>query len=124
MASYSELKGVVEEKAPSWVKHAIRRWKQFYNEIQFVDGQIDTSNPLSTIFRNEALMTKIVTEAEGSTISSHEPDSSKKEESTHTQPSKSPPSKQEKKQCKGRFIYKIKKPQVLLNPGNFWFSQH
>lgn len=117
LALLQELKGMVDEKIPSWVKHAVRRWKQFYNEIQFIDGQGDTTNPLSEIFRNEALMTKHASQSQAATTCP-EPTSSKKK-ATRSQPEKSPPSKPEQKQSKGRFIFKLKELQCLFTLPNF-----
>ncbi len=113
----SELMGVVDEKSPIWVKHAIRRWKQFYHEIQYADGQIDISNPLSTIFRNESQMAKLA--VEGSSVST-ESIQTKKEDSTKSQPEKIPSSKPEQKQSKGRFLFKIKELQFLSTPLSFF----
>ena len=107
--------GLVDEKAPSWVKHAVRRWKQFYNEIQFIDGQIDTANPLSVIFRNEALLKQVVSQSQAVTTPPIEPTPSKKEESAPSQPEKTPPPNPEKKQRKGWFISKLKDLQCLFN---------
>lgn len=114
--------GLVEVKSQSWMKHAIRRWKQFYHEILFADGQIDDSNPLSMIFRNEVLSTKLVTQIEGITAAEQDSLHSKKEESPHSQPEKTPPSKPERKQSKGRFIFKIKELQCLLTPFSFGWT--
>ncbi|MFX1319091.1 MAG: hypothetical protein ACFE9D_04525 [Promethearchaeota archaeon] len=105
---------MVHKKAPSWVKHAVRRWKQFYNDIQFADGQIDTANPLSVIFRNETLMTRPVSQSQAGTTPPIEPTFSKKEESTRSQPEKAPPPNPQQKQRKGRFISKLKDLQYLI----------
>jgi len=127
MAYYSEcnafcleLTGLVDEKSPIWVKHAIRRWKQFYYEIQYTDGQVDTSNPLSTIFRNESLSAKLSAKSSEDTALSSALIPSKKEKSPPAQPQKTPPSKTEKRQSKGRFLFKLKEIQWLLNPLNLF----
>ena len=104
---------MVEEKSPSWVKHAVRRWKQLYHEIQYADGQLDISNPLSEIFRNEALTTKLMSTED--TETTPDTSSSKKEESPPPQPEKQPISQPEKKQSKKRFLFKIKELQFLPN---------
>jgi hypothetical protein len=112
--------GLVDEKSSSWIKHTVRHWKQVYNEIQFVDGHIDTSNPLSSIFRNEPLATKLLTQSKEAASSSSKVTSSKKEESSRSQPEKTSPSNPEKKQSKGRFLYKIKELQCFLPSLNFF----
>ncbi len=107
--------GLVEEKSPIWVKHAVRRWKQFYNEIQYADGQTDTSSPLSAIFRNDAIAMKSAAASTDDESKSPESSPSKKEDSSQPHPEKSPSTKSEKKQSKGRFLFKIKELQFLPN---------
>ncbi|MFX0168368.1 MAG: hypothetical protein ACFE89_03325 [Candidatus Hodarchaeota archaeon] len=111
---------MTEHKPYSWVKHAVRKWKQFYYEILRADGQIDLSNPLSMIFSPEFLLTKI------SDVSPPSETAPTKQE--HTPPSDSTPasdsvSKDLKKRRKGRFPLKIKEIQALSIQSKSFFSK-
>ncbi len=118
-----EMDGLTDQKSPSWVKHAVRKWKELYYEILRVDGQIDLSNPLSAIFRNEiALLKGEVAPAESLGQSKPEAQckppttpSVKKEGLTSPKvvPKGDHPAKSKGKQTKGRFIFKLKKIQCF-----------
>jgi hypothetical protein len=119
IAYYMELLGVVDAKSPSWAKHVVRRWKQFYQEIQYADGQLDMANPLSLIFHREILPQKATKQTAEDGSPSPELLPSKKKESIKSQPQKTP-SKTKHKQNKGRFFSKLKEIQCLLNPHPFF----
>lgn len=110
---------MVDAKSPSWAKHVVRRWKQFYREIQYADGQLDIANPLSLIFRREILTQKVTEQTAEGASPSPEPISSKKKESVKSQPQKTP-SKTKHKQNKGWFFSKLKEIQCLLSPYPFF----
>ncbi|MFX1576722.1 MAG: hypothetical protein ACFFCF_06075 [Promethearchaeota archaeon] len=110
---------MVDAKSPSWVKQVVRRWKQFYQEIQYADGQLDMSNPLSLIFQREILPQEAAAQTAKGVSPSPEPLPSKKKESVKSQPQKAP-SKTKHKQNKGRFFSKLKEIQCLLNPYPFF----
>jgi hypothetical protein len=114
-----ELLGVVDAKSPSWAKHVVRRWKQFYQEIQYADGQLDMTNPLSLIFQRELPVQKTTEETAKGASQSLEPISLKKKELAKSQPQKAP-SKTKHKQNKRRLFSKLKKIQCLLSPFPFF----
>lgn len=110
---------MVDAKSPSWAKHVVRRWKQFYQEIQYADGQLNMTNPLSLIFHREIPIQKATEQTVEGTSPSLEQIPSKKKESVKSQPQKAP-SKIKHKQNKGRLFSKIKEIQCLLRPFPFF----
>ena len=113
-----EMNGVVEQKSFNWAKHAVRRWKVLYYEIQHTDGNLVGSSPLSFIFRNEAMAAKPSVSDSGEQTSSLEPTPSKKDLTPEptAKPQKTPTTKSKEKQNKRRFFFKLKDLQIFRNP--------
>ena len=113
------MSGVAGSKVYSWVKHAVRRWKELYYEILETDGQIDWVNPLSAIFSHDSLTGKAVdAPPKASESMPSKPESTAPSKPTPTSES-SPKPKQKRRQ--GRFVSKIKEIQAfLIRPGNFF----
>lgn len=119
-----EMDGLTDQKSPSWLKHAVRRWKELYYEILRVDGQIDLSNPLSVLFRNEIALLK----SDAPPAKSHEqisPDTQSRPSTTESvkkeglaSPKVLPESdhltESKRKQTKGSLIFQTKKSNAFF----------
>lgn len=109
---------MTEQKSLSWAKHAVRRWKELYNEIQRVDGNLEVSRPMSIIFRNEGLAKKLTTS--DSRLQSAPPKAApaKKDETSKPtkQPPKAPKTESKEKKTKRWFSFKLKGLKIFLNP--------
>ena len=112
-----EMNGLTEPHPYSWIKHAVRRWKEFYYEILETDGQTEWVNPLSAIFSHDNLALKAVDAPPTAPESVHK----KQELSSPADPTPTsqPNPKTKRKQRQGRFFVKIKEIQAfLVRPGN------
>ncbi|MFW9832283.1 MAG: hypothetical protein ACFFD8_10970 [Candidatus Thorarchaeota archaeon] len=109
---------MVVKKPYSWLKHAVRRWKELYYEIQRTDGNLDSSSPLSFFFRNEGFVTKLEALANNVETNSSESTSSKKDETVQpaVKSHKDPVVKSKEKRNKDRFSIRFKEVQLLQNP--------
>ena len=106
------MNGLTEPRPYSWVKHAVRRWKELYYEILKTDGQTEWLNPLSTIFSHDNLAVKTVESPPP--VPAPAPTKPETTHPTETTPTRQPKSKSQRKQGQGRFLVKIKEIQALL----------
>ena len=113
------MNGLTEPRPHSWLKHAVRRWKEVYYEILETDGQSEWMNPLSTIFRHDSLVIKPVDVPPAtSEITPKRQESSSPADPT---PTSQPKPKTKRNQRQGRFFVKIKELQdFLIHPGSLF----
>ena len=113
------MNGLTGSKPFSWVKHAVRRWKELYYEILDADGQTDWVNPLSAIFSHDILAAKAVDAPPKVTESM----STKQESTPSSKPTSTSKSSTKTKQKRGqsRFFLKIEEIQAFLfRPSNLF----
>jgi hypothetical protein len=113
------MNGLTEPKAYSWVKHAVRRWKELYYEILETDGQTDWVNPLSAIFSHDNLAAKTVDAPPNASESM--PSKQKSTPPSKPSPTNESSPETKKKRTQGRFFLKIKEIQAFsIRPGNLF----
>ncbi len=103
------MNGVGNHKTKSWVKHTVRRWKELYQDIQRINGQLTKAPLLSTIFRNEILTSKLKQTKSKTKENPVEPSTSRKKIPPHPQPNKEPTIKPPKNKARVDFSLKSKK---------------